>query len=75
MYEQYHLRSSINFAKHIKPGTITAGMVKNDLKGTTKRCVASGNAFSVMSSVKGTPAYCYGCAIRDTHVFFDIVIC
>ena len=60
---------------HIKPGTITGQMVKNDLKGTIGRFVASGNAFSVMSSIKGTPTYCYGYAIRDTHIFFDIVIC
>ena len=41
----------------IKPGTLTAGMAKNNLKGTTEKFVASGNAFSFMSSVKGKPAY------------------
>ena len=41
----------------IKPGTLTAEMVKNNLKGTIKRFVASDNAFSFMSSVKETPAY------------------
>ena len=54
MYEQHHLCSSINFAMHkIKPGTLTAGGVKNNFKGTIKRFVA----ISFMSSVKGTPAY------------------
>ena len=58
MYEQHHLSSSINFAMHkIKPGTLTAGTVKNNFKGTIERFVASGNAFSFMSSVKGKPAY------------------
>ena len=41
----------------IKPGTITPGTVKNNFKGTIKRFVASNNAFSFMSSIKGTPAY------------------
>ena len=58
VYEQHHLRSTINFAKHkIKPGTFTTGTVKNNFKGTIKRFVASDNAFSFMSSAKGTPAY------------------
>ena len=50
--------SSINFAMHkIKPGTFAAGTVKIYFKGTIERCVAMDNAFSFMSSVKGTPAY------------------
>ena len=58
VYEQYHLRSSINFATHkTKPGKITAGTIKNNFKGTIERFVASGNSFSFMSLVKGTPAY------------------
>ena len=58
VYEQYHLRSSINFAMHkIKPGTLAVGMVKNNFKGVIGRFVASDNAFLFMSSVKGTPAY------------------
>ena len=58
VYEQHHLRSSINFAMHkIKPGKLTEGTVKNNFKGTIERFVASNNAFSFMSSVKGTPAY------------------
>ena len=58
VYEQNHLRSSINFAMHkIKPGTLTAGTVKSNFKGTIERFVAKDNAFSFMNSVKGTPAY------------------
>ena len=41
----------------IKPGTLTAGKVKNNFKAAIERFVASDNAFSFMSSVKGTPAY------------------
>ena len=41
----------------IKPVTLTAVMVKSNLKGTIERFFASDNAFSFMSSVKGTPAY------------------
>ena len=53
VYEQHHLRSSINFAMHkIKSGTLTARTVKNNFKGTIERFVASVNAFSFMSSVK-----------------------
>ena len=52
VYEQQHLRSSINFAMHkIKPGTLTAKTVKNKFKATIQRFVASDNAFSIMSSV------------------------
>ena len=51
VFEQYHLRSSINFAMHkIKPGTLTAGPVKSNFKGMVERFVASDNAFSFMSS-------------------------
>ena len=38
----------------IKPGIVTAGTVKSNFKGTMERFVARGNAFSFMSSVKGT---------------------
>ena len=41
----------------IKPGMLTIGMVKNNLKETIERFVVSDNEFSFMSSVKGTPAY------------------
>ena len=58
VYEQHHLHSSINFTIHkIKPGTLTAWTVKSNFKGTIERFVARDNAFSFMSSAKGTPAY------------------
>ena len=41
----------------IKPGTLTAGTVKSNFKKTIERFVARNDAFSFMSSVKGTPAY------------------
>ena len=41
----------------IKPGMLTVGMVKNNLKGTIERFVVSDNELSFMSSVKGTPTY------------------
>ena len=41
----------------IKPGTLTAGTVESNFKGTIERFVAKDNAFSFMNSVKGTPAY------------------
>ena len=57
-YEQRRSRSTINFAMHkIKTGTLTAGPVKSNFKGTIQRFVASDNVFSFMSSVKGTPAH------------------
>ena len=57
VYEQHQLCSSMNFALHkIKPGTLTAGTVKSNFIGTIERFVARNNAFSYMSSVKGTPA-------------------
>ena len=41
----------------IKLGKLTAGMVKNSLKGTLERFVESDKTFLFMSSVKGTPPY------------------
>ena len=56
MYEQHHLRSSINVFMHkIKSAKLTAATFKNNFQGTIERFVASDNAFSFMSSVKGTP--------------------
>ena len=40
-----------------KPGTLTVKTVKSNFKGTIKRFVARDNAFSFMSSVKGTLKY------------------
>ena len=42
----------------IKAHVFTAGAVKNNFKGAIERFVAGDNAFSSMSSVKGTTA-CY----------------
>ena len=60
-YVQQHLHSSINFALHkIKPGTLTAGAVKNNLKVKIERYVASDITVSFMRSkekVKGKRAY------------------
>ena len=68
MYEQHHLRSSINFAMHkIKPDTLTGGIVKSNFKGTMARFVASDGTFSVMNLVKGTPGYW-------KQFFYDVMI-
>ena len=51
VYEHHHVRSSINFAIHkIKLGTLTAGMFKNNLKGTIEKFVSSDNTFAPISS-------------------------
>ena len=56
--EQHHLLSSIKSAmQKIKPGKLIARTVKSDFKGTIKRFVARGNAFSFTSLVKGIPAH------------------
>ena len=41
----------------IKLGTLTAGIVKSNFKRTIEMFVPRNNAFSFMSSVKGTPVY------------------
>ena len=41
----------------IKAGQLTAGTIKQYYRGIIKRFLASDNAFSFMSSVKGTLAY------------------
>ena len=46
VYEQHHLRSSINFGmRKIKPGALIAGTVKRNFKGTIERFVARDNTF------------------------------
>ena len=48
VYEQNHLRSSINFAmSKIKPGTLTEGTGTNNFKGIIERLAAIGNAFDL----------------------------
>ena len=34
------------------PGTVTSGRIKNNFKGTTKRFIAKGHAFSFMGLFK-----------------------
>ena len=56
--QQHHFRSSINFIMYkVKPGTLAAGTIESNFKGTVKRFVARNITFSFMSSVKETPAY------------------
>ena len=67
----------------IKPGTPTVETIKIDLKGTIEQFGASDSAFSFMSSDKGTPekhkflysSISYYYAIKNTHIFSDIVMC
>ena len=48
----------ISFAMNqIKAGQLTAGTIKQYYRGIIKRFLASDNAFSFMSFVKGTLAY------------------
>ena len=41
----------------IKPGTLSVGTAENKFEGISERFLASDKAFSLISSVKGTPAY------------------
>ena len=53
MYEQHHLRLSINFAMlKVRLCSITAGIIEKNFKGTIGRFAPSDDAFSFMSSVK-----------------------
>ena len=55
MYEQHHLRSSINFAIYkISPGKFTAGIFNSNFKRKVETFAASNNASSFMSLVKRT---------------------
>ena len=50
-----NLRSSINFTlNNTKPSLLITETVKNTFKGTFERFVVRDNAFSFISSVKGT---------------------
>ena len=52
------LNSNINIAmKKVKGSNLTAGMFSKNFKETVKSFIASDDAFSFMSSIKGTPAY------------------
>ena len=53
--EQCHLKSSINIAlKKIRCSELTASSIKGNYKESVKELFANDNAFSFMSSVKGT---------------------
>ena len=75
--------SSINFAmQKTKPGTLTAAIVKNNLKGTVERFLASRNTFLFISLVKGTSVYwkqfLYDgiiVAIGINYIFPDVIMC
>ena len=55
LYEQHHLRSSINFAIYkINPGKFTAGIFNSNFKRKVETFAASNNASSFMSLVKRT---------------------
>ena len=57
-YEQHHLCSPRNLVMHkIGPDTLTAGIIKNNFKGTMERFVGRDNTFSFVCSVKKTPTY------------------
>ena len=52
-YEQHHLCSPRNLVMHkIGPDTLTAGIIKNNFKGTMERFVGRDNTFSFVCSVK-----------------------
>ena len=48
---------SLIYSRGFKPSTLTAEIVKNNVKGTIDRFAASDNAFLFVSSVKEIPAY------------------
>ena len=51
------MRSLIKFAiGNIKPGTLSAGTVKNNLEGTVERFATRDNTYSPTNWIKGTPA-------------------
>ena len=55
--EQYYLSSSINIAmKKLKPGA-TVSSITTNYKDKIQKFLGSSDAFSFMSSVKGTPSY------------------
>ena len=73
MYKQQHLRSSIDLDMFkIKPGTLTVGTLRNDLKGRIERFVAS----DALAKIKklGAPKYfpTFSCADqrleKPTHI-------
>ena len=56
--EQCRLKSSTNIAlQKIRCSELTASSIKRNYKESIKQLLANDNAFSFMSSVKGTPAY------------------
>ena len=74
MYKQQHLRSSIDLdMPKIKPGTLTVGVVRNNLKGRIERFVAS----DVLAMTKkiGTPTYflTFSCADQRLEKLTHII--
>ena len=74
VYKQQHLRSSIDLdMPKIKPGTLTVGVVRNNLKGRIERFVAS----DVLAMIKklGTPTYflTFSCADQRLEKLTHII--
>ena len=58
VYQQMNMSSRINIAmQKVKTNALTAGVLSQNFKDTVKSFVASNEAYSFMSTIKGTPAY------------------
>ena len=58
VYQQMNMTSRINIAmQKVMTNELTAGMLSQNFKDTVKSFVASDEAYSFMSTIKGTPAY------------------
>ena len=58
VYQQLNMTSRINIAmSKVCSNQLTAGMLSKNFKETVKSFVANDEAFSFMSTIKGTPAY------------------
>ena len=58
VYQQMNMTSRINIAmQKVKTNKLTAGMLSHNFNDTVKSFVANDEAYSFMSTIKGTPAY------------------
>ena len=83
--QKVQLSSQINIVmKKVLSHDLTAGILSKNFKKTVQEFIAENKAFSFMSSINRTPAYwkknvasgfSYGKAIRNTNIFFNIVMC
>ena len=86
VYQQLNMTSRINIAmRKVCSNSLTAGMLSQNFKEAVSSCVVNDEAFSFMSTIKGTPAYWKKFLFEvlamvkqlglPIYIFYDTILC